>query len=258
MFFLQGWPFFIFLSLLFIFFLCVFIFFKTQDFKIFWRFLYFILNWILIYILFFYNSFFFIEFFFDNNFKSLIVKDPQEYIDFCLEISFIFSYIYVLIFYTIYVYFFIKKFLNKKNNYYFKIFVFGLIYYLSIIFIIVQKDLSFSSWEVLTLQKNLFFDFQPDLESFFMTYKNDFFDFFIIVILLFLFLYFLLWNFNAFIYKKKRKLIFQIFSLIFYCYFFGGDGLSNDFFGLIFSFIFIEILLLTYNFFFFLKRRKFQ
>jgi hypothetical protein len=120
----------------------------------------------------------------------------------------------------------------------------------------VQKDLSFSSWEVLSLQKNLFFDFQPDLESFFMTYKNDFFDFFFIMSLFVLTYSLFFLNKMTFIFNKNGKLIFLIIGLSFYMYFFGGDGFVNDFTGLIVSFICIEFLFITYNFFFFLKRRK--
>lgn len=221
-----------------------------------WKSFYLVMAFVTYFVFFFYFAEHFFSFLLFGIEDVLVLKEPQEYASLMFEFSLYFSYVFFLILLPVFlIIFFYNNFVQKEKNFFF--FALTLYYYYILVsLIVVQKDLYTSSWDLFSLNKELFFDFQPNLTSIVLSYiweLNDFlFYIFTLFFLLFLTLKFKIKWWGHFWVKG----IFLSFFLLSNIYFFGGDGRSHDIIVLFGSFFVFEFF--TFCMIFFRNVTKFK
>ena len=104
---------------------------------------------------------------------------------------------------------------------------------------------------LLSTNKDIFFEFQPELENYILFVFGTFFDFFFTLILILVFL------FKFILIKNPMVMLNNIFFILFWIYYwFSGAGIFQDFFLIIILFGVIEIIRWGLFFLFYLCKIK--
>jgi hypothetical protein len=125
---------------------------------------------------------------------------------------------------------------------------------------LIDNDLFLANWDFFIKNQTNNYDFQPDLFYLVLTYIGDFTD---LASYFFLFLFYLL---NLHIYAKINNKKIKILSRLsmhsilscFSIYFFGGEFAWFDCFLFCLTFIYLEVLYVTWLFFYKLKYKKYN
>lgn len=182
--------------------------------------------------------------------ENLILKNPNDwvwaiylstfYITFIIFIPYLFLYLYI-----------------NNCNLFFKVeqkklqISFLSIYYYYFLSIIFLFDFIQSSIIVLNVNKDIFFEFQPEMENFIFFIFGTFFDFFITLNFILILIYIIVK-----IKRIKFNFIILIFISFWIFYWFSGSDIINDSFLILVSFIFIEIIRWGFFFLFHLSKIK--
>lgn len=188
-----------------------------------------------------------------------VVRDGNSFVALLMDLSLFttFLFIFPLLIFFIYTYLSSSLTVFEREQLVSAFFIFTYLY--SVVFLVVDRDLSRSAWdtvlatEALPVQLQL----QPDFDFLFLSYRGEWWDFFLFVfsetILFFLFYQ----GYMAFIWRRAEvHFLFLIFHLLGTFYFLGGEGYTFDLVLLVFSGIFFEFLYFLLRFFFFLKTNK--
>jgi hypothetical protein len=172
--------------------------------------------------------------------ESMIVHDSSDWAWALFFLSFFFS-INVEIFYFVFLgYLFFSNFLIKKEKDLI-MFQIGVYLYIEILVIIIfNKDIFFSTFFYIPTIKNIFFEFQLELETYLYLILGFFFD--LNTSLIFIQIFIISFFFIRKIYDEKINKYFFIFILFLIVYWFGGENLVSDFFLFLFLLCLLEIL----------------
>lgn len=186
----------------------------------------------------------------------LVLKNPQDFTNLLLDISFFFSFYIILYIIPIIAYIYFINIFPKQINLCLIFLLNIYYYYLAISFMILNWDLSSSSWDIFSNWKEMFFDFQPSLEYIFYSYKVEYIDLLIYTFIIYIYiissLFFgvSIWN-----YKYIHKILLLI-AILMHIYFFGGDSLVTDFIIIGISIFFFELNVFICIFFSQIKKYK--
>ena len=193
--------------------------------------------------------------------ETIIIKDPQDYINLNIDLIFFYLFIFItpLIFFFIWIY--MLNFWHKKDIILWNIINIYLIYLFFILKWIVDEDLFLSNWNYFYTNKLLFYDIQPDISLIYLSYIGEYTDLciylyfnFIYQIVLYL-LIFNFWAFNKILYNWLR-LILNIILFLLAIYFFGGETFLRLLFLLVLFFITQEFYFFLLLFFSTIKLKK--
>lgn len=223
------------------------------------------INWKIFYIFAHFIVFFSIFFYFSNDIlfmitsgvkDALILKDPQEFTNLLISVAMFFSFLILyLTFPTIFFTFFFNV-LTKNHLYFLGFFLFLYYYFVFLAILLLHLDLYTSSWDIFSFWKQTFFDFQPNLQYVFQTYKGEFKDVWTYFLC---YLFFIGWAFGLGVpFWKIQGFRFPLHGFFFLCnmYFLGGDFWLTDVVVLGVSFMLFEIFIFSIIFFSQLKKFK--
>jgi len=227
-----------------LFILCILLYYFFNNFyEIFWKINYLLLSYSITFLLFFVFSEDLLFMYLENIGKLIIIHDPQEYIYFFFNISFLISFILIFLNIVTYFSFFFIEILTKEEYIFYKIILSYLLYVYFLLQWLFFEDFIFFHWEIFLSMKRLIFDFQPDLLNVYWYYKKEYLDLWCWIIIFIIFkLIFYVQYFQNFI--KRNIYIYLLFSfamLILLIYLFGGETFYRDFLLLFFSIILGEL-----------------
>jgi len=190
---------------------------------------------------------------------SFVIRDGNSFVALLMEMAIFSAFLLTFPVGVCYLYMYLSSSLTLDERQQLNTCLIIFLYYYCLVFIIVDQDLSVSSWDVIlssgTLSTGL--QLQPDLEFLFLSYRGEWMDFcicsFFEMLLFFSFYsgyYIDVWR------KPQVHLLLLILHLLFTFYFFCGEGYLFDLLLLSISLFFFEILYFQLRFFLFLKMRK--
>jgi hypothetical protein len=188
-----------------------------------------------------------------------IIRDGNSFVALLMELALFSTFLFVVPLLIFFVYSYLSSSLTVFEREQFFSAVILFIYLYCVIFLVVDKDLSRSTWDtVLATEKlPLHLQLQPDLDFLFLSYRGEWSDFFIFVLmeaLLFLLFYqgymTLIWR------EPSVHFLLLILHLLGTFYFFCGEGFLFDVILLTVSMLFFELLYFQLRFFFFLRTRR--
>ena len=199
----------------------------------------------------FYYLFFFID-------KILVIQDPQDYLFVLWSSGLCFLFLLYIILFIFFIHLVFSNILIKEEYYIYSFIILLFLYLILNVLIIFFLDLLFCHWDLFYTET--IFDFQPDLFTWYIYYKNEFFDIVFIGILNFI-LYLNIYIYNI-DYKTliKKHLIFKFIPFIFFSicslYLFGGETIIRDLFLIAVSFFSAEFIIFSKIYFENIKQYK--
>ncbi len=179
--------------------------------------------------------------------KTVVIQDPQDYLKVLWEMSIINSSFIFFILLTFYFHFLFSGVLRKEEYQIYKYIIILIYYNIFISVLIFMWDILFYHWEIFYSEK--MFDFQPDLLTWFMYYKEEYQD--ILLILIFLTIIYTVFFFqsNNYLDLIKKNIFWRFIPLVIFSlyslYIFGGESLTRDLWLISLSFISGEFMIFS-------------
>ncbi len=181
-----------------------------------------------------------------------MILDTQTFMITCLQ--FVFFFVNIFYFFFLICIFFLSlfNFITQKE----KKIIFFIVINVILIFCfslwVVDQDLGFSFWEFFDYEffkVFMIFDYKPSFDLVLIYYINEFYDFFLLALVLNFLFIFSLKSYTFLNFLKKYKKYFYLFYIAIIFYFFLGEGLKEDLSLILFSFFLIEFCFFSLYFF---------
>lgn len=211
-----------------------------------WRIFYLILSFIIILFVFFYFAQDMLYLLIGGMKDVLVLRNLQEFTFLLIDVSFFFSFIYFCLLSPVTMFLYFVNILAKNKVILLYLLISYFYFFFLISFLILHFDLYTSSWDIFSYWKETFFDFQPNLEYIFYTYKGEAIDIFFWSFIIYLNFIFFIFNIIPLNKINTYRLFGMVVVPLVNLYFFGGDALITDLFVICISLFSLELWIFTY------------